>query len=309
MTLLTTIKTKFVELVQQGHISFHYSTKYVCHDSSGAVFHVRLVPSLLKKPHSISPAPTIDTELTIMKKNPFLNPDPYLIIEKDWSSNYSLVWNKFAVIPNHVMLITKEYVPQDELLDQDAFKAISKFFKDTCNDSCYPLLFYNSGTNSGASQPHRHIQFLILDDPSQLPFHNTLLSNDRETIKFNSSSLDPNYPFQKTLHGLRIISESLQCESDLYAIYQEMIQSCSNQLKDVISMSRMSYSMIMTRDIMLIVPRSKAEYHGISVNSLGCVGLFLTKTVSEKDLLLEPFSGSRIQDIFQEICYHIPSST
>jgi len=44
---------------------------------------------------------------TEAKKNPFLPVDPNLLIEQDYAEGYSLILNKYSVMKNHFMLVTR----------------------------------------------------------------------------------------------------------------------------------------------------------------------------------------------------------
>lgn len=77
-----------------------------------------------------------------------------------------LVLNKFPIIPEHFILATKQNLQQTHALEQadlEATYACLKAWQDDENDASKPrrlFAFFNSGEHSGASQPHRHVQFL-----------------------------------------------------------------------------------------------------------------------------------------------------
>lgn len=78
--------------------------------------------------------------------------------------------NKYPVIPNHFILATKEYREQTKLLEQDDLAAtmlcLREWEKESEDKEKRLFAFFNSGRHSGASQPHRHIQFLPVADMS-----------------------------------------------------------------------------------------------------------------------------------------------
>jgi len=79
-----------------------------------------------------------------------------------------LVLNKFPIIAGHFILATKDYKEQtDDLeeLDLEATFACLRLWEEGNGSSRSTKLFafFNSGEHSGASQPHRHIQFLPMD--------------------------------------------------------------------------------------------------------------------------------------------------
>jgi sulfate adenylyltransferase (ADP) / ATP adenylyltransferase len=88
------------------------------------------------------------------------------------SETHTLVLNKYPVIPNHFILATKENKPQTDLLEPDdlattyallhAWQIDQSELNPASDDSLFA--FFNSGPHSGASQPHRHLQFLPVSD-------------------------------------------------------------------------------------------------------------------------------------------------
>ena len=67
------------------------------------------------------------------------------------------------MIPDHFILVTKSFKQQTDLLEQDDFEAAYACIKAYTENGEKLFGFFNSGEYSGASQPHRHIQFLPVD--------------------------------------------------------------------------------------------------------------------------------------------------
>ncbi|KAF3916222.1 ADP-sulfurylase [Arthrobotrys entomopaga] len=157
---------------------------------NGINYQIRYAPNLLKKPisatqppnpsHSTPPNPT-------SKSNPFLPPNPALYITSI-PRNHFIVLNKFPVIPGHFILATNDFQQQSHPLaigDMEAILSVLKTWDsynndhNDDNDTHSPSLdltqearehqalygFFNSGRESGASQPHRHVQFIPLTIP------------------------------------------------------------------------------------------------------------------------------------------------
>lgn len=80
--------------------------------------------------------------------------------------------NKYPVIPNHFILATKSYKDQRQLLEEDDLEATLSCLRTWGEEGSRGggqrmnklFAFFNSGKQSGASQPHRHIQFLPVED-------------------------------------------------------------------------------------------------------------------------------------------------
>lgn len=90
--------------------------------------------------------------------------------------------NKFPIINNHFILATTSYRSQADLLEKEDLSATYACLKawetrkeSSGGDDIQKRLFafFNSGQESGASQPHRHVQFL--------PVENMLQSGNNDT--------------------------------------------------------------------------------------------------------------------------------
>jgi ATP adenylyltransferase len=94
--------------------------------------------------------------------NPFLDPHPALRIIDVTPAHY-LVLNKFAVVPEHFILATTQYKEQTHLLEKQDLAAAYACVMAYKAQGKELFGFFNSGIHSGASQPHRHIQFLPVE--------------------------------------------------------------------------------------------------------------------------------------------------
>jgi ATP adenylyltransferase len=97
-----------------------------------------------------------------------------------------LVLNKFPIIEGHFILATKDFKEQTDDLEaidlKTTFDCLKAWEEGNENARSTKLFaFFNSGPHSGASQPHRHIQFLpisgILDGYSNVTPHVEALLN------------------------------------------------------------------------------------------------------------------------------------
>lgn len=306
MSLISTIKKKSKELIQQGHIIFYPSTLQIYHDDPFTV-HIRYAPTLAKKPQR-------NENNSEIKRNPFLPPEKNLVLIDSWSDKYRLIFNKFSIMEYHIMLITKEYISQDVLLELDDFRDICSFMNELHpspnneeESSCWPLGFYNSGPNSGASQSHRHFQFLLLD-------YHTSDAPMRQWISRSSKSSDilSQIDDLDILHVVHHFSKdgTTFTPDHVCMVYKDMIKYCENRVKEISKINYsnetdnnllwMSYNLVLTREWMLLVPRSTDSYGPVSVNALGFVGLFLTKTQQDTEWLMK----QKLHDFYQAVCYH-----
>ena len=60
--------------------------------------------------------------------NPFLPPDPELLID-EVSPRHLSVLNKFNVLDHHLLIVTRNFEPQEALLTLDDFEALARIFE------------------------------------------------------------------------------------------------------------------------------------------------------------------------------------
>ncbi|KAB8212252.1 HIT-like protein [Aspergillus parasiticus] len=166
------VSKRFTAAKGSGHLLFSH-THLATIQTAGIPYQLRYCPALANKP---SGAPNTEKSTTKPKFDPFQDPSPELLIAQIPRENptHLLVLNKFPVIPNHFILATKEWRLQTDILekeDLDAAYACVKAWgeENKANGTARKQLFafFNSGNESGASQPHRHLQFLPVESMSQ----------------------------------------------------------------------------------------------------------------------------------------------
>jgi len=72
---------------------------------------------------------------------------------KDLGANHRLLFNKYNIHQEHLLVVTKEFEPQSSKLTREDFKQTIVTFR-----AVRGLFFFNSGPKAGASQLHKHIQ-------------------------------------------------------------------------------------------------------------------------------------------------------
>lgn len=138
-------------------------------DDWAAQFQLRYCPALSKKP--VKDDPPSERCPPSKKPDPFAEPPSDLLIAQipKEESSHILVLNKYPVISQHFILATKAFKKQTDLLETcdltttfDCLKAWESY-TDQSSAPKKLFAFFNSGLHSGASQPHRHIQFLPVE--------------------------------------------------------------------------------------------------------------------------------------------------
>lgn len=234
---------------------------------------------------------TFDCQLTFLKTlmyrpekgeqkiNPFAEPEPELTILDDFGpeDEFKLVYNKYPVVPKHFMMITKEFISQNTPLNSNELLAIYSVLQTLKNapEKQEWIAFYNCGEESGASQPHKHVQFISLPPENFRPYPEDLISTSEPFIPSTTREplQNPDIPFAHFVAKLPNISEV--DKDDLTMIFSGLLQRVLTVLREN-EANHISYNCILTTNYMMLVPRKKAKYaEKIGINSCGILGLFL----------------------------------
>lgn len=184
------------------------------------------------------------------KKNPFLPPyEPDLFVGELGPRHVCLL-NKFPVVEHHALVITRAYEPQTDWLTADDCEVLL-----ACLAEGDALAFYNGGAGAGASQPHKHLQLVPL-----------------------KPSLEP----QIRAGRLPFRFERAELPSDAGALHARL-----RSMLEVANVAPLEpWNLLATRDWVLIVPRAKESFEGISVNALGFAGSLFVKTREQLERVL-----------------------
>jgi ATP adenylyltransferase/5',5'''-P-1,P-4-tetraphosphate phosphorylase II len=177
------------------------------------------------------------------------------------------------------------------------------------------ILFSYMDPEHWASQPHRHFQFLLFEEMNQIPYYKILSENNGKRsplescqfskfhfihcfIMLHESSVEyfasNTPPIPNEMKEAKNSSLNGEIIYDLYLKCIDLLMRRTNQLD-------MSYNLILTREWMLIIPRRCSEFGPLSVNSLGFIGLFLTKTIEEAHSI----KNLDISTIYRNLCFPI----
>ncbi|EOD43020.1 putative bis(5 -nucleosyl)-tetraphosphatase protein [Neofusicoccum parvum UCRNP2] len=176
------VEAKFTAAAEKQSLTFSATDVCVIRTTSGVPFQLRYCPALAKKPAPAPAAaaddPAAPDEPPQKKFDPFEAPSDDLLVAavpEPAEPSHLLVLNKFPVIRDHLIIATKENKPQTQLLEQDDLDATYATLAEWERAKRGPMVggrlfaFFNSGEHSGASQPHRHLQFLPVDNMRSSP--------------------------------------------------------------------------------------------------------------------------------------------
>jgi len=228
-------------------------------EDDGLPFLVKWVSSLALKPRTAKPGAG-------SAHNPFADPEPALTFG-DIAPHHRLLLNKFPVMPRHLLIVTRQFEAQEAALTAHDFAAIAPLIAQ--NDG---LGFYNGGAIAGASQAHKHLQWIPQRPPlaARLP---DSLTQHAHRFAFRHAFV----PLASTVWEGKDVGEVLAGH------YGTLLEATQTMGEDGIPTP---YNLLLTRDWMWLVPRGAEHWQGMSINALGFAGSLFVKRREALDELI-----------------------
>jgi sulfate adenylyltransferase (ADP) / ATP adenylyltransferase len=195
-----------------------------------------------------------------LPKNPFLDPEPALLV-RELTPTHRALLNKFSVLREHLLVVTREFADQRELLDERDFAALA-----LCMADAEVLAFYNGGAEAGASQGHKHLQVV------------TLPLSPRHSVPIDSllRTATPSLPFRHAF--TRLDPGQVASPAAMHATYRDLHRRAGLAAPQ-------PYNLLVTNEWMLLVPRARDRYEGISINSLAFAGSFFVRDARQAHVI------------------------
>ncbi|MFN8444055.1 MAG: DUF4922 domain-containing protein [Caldilineaceae bacterium] len=209
--------------------------------------------------------------------------DPFLPYEEDLyvtdlGEKHVCLLNKFNVFDHHLLIVTRAFEEQEALLNLEDFAALAR-----CMVEFEGLAFYNGGSIAGASQRHKHLQYVPLPLSSEGPAIPTapLIQEALEPGKATKVAL----PFLCVVAPLSttFVEPLSTIAEQLHATYLSLFESL--RLRTTSLHQPVPYNLLATRNWMMLVPRSQEHYETISVNALGFAGSLFVRNQADMDFL------------------------
>ncbi|KAI0051872.1 HIT-like protein [Auriscalpium vulgare] len=286
--IITSVPAAFEKGKASGDLLFFPSEVHT-YAEAGIDFQIRLCPALLHKP--TLPTPHF-TEQPTEKSDPFkepYNPNLYVGELKDEQEgiDYVVLLNKFSVVPNHILLITKAFQSQSSPLSPGDLVQTYSLLRAARKKRNDMMAFYNCGDRSGASQPHKHVQFIPIEDeepPIEVKARAARLEKD--VLPFSLA-----LPFANHIRRLSLPSNAgpEQLEAVLADAFLQLLDLAISTVRhDPDAPPGIpSYNVLLTLEHLYLFPR-RQELHtlqdtgdALSVNTLAFAGFMLVKSPEE----------------------------
>jgi ATP adenylyltransferase len=216
--------------------------------------------------------------------------NPFLPYERDLfvagvSPTHVALLNKYNVVERHLLVVTREFEDQRTLLTPRDVEALWRCLVE------YPGLgFYNGGAEAGASQAHKHLQIVPLPlapEGPPVPIE-PLLARALWRGESGIATL-PGFDF---LHAFARLGAGAAAGGARAAweTYRALLEAVGGRAPSGgVRPEKQSapYCLLVTREWMLLVPRSREHFGTVSINSLGYAGALLVRNEDELRSLRE----------------------
>lgn len=255
-------------------------------------FEARYLPCLDKKPTSRSPSPEQESDneeeqcgpiqkngrtnsvASMSAADPFAAPRDNVVKEM---KDYTCVLNKYALEEGHFLVVTNDFYPQKGLLRASD---LAMMYEMLLQSDKRRYGFFNGGLLAGASQEHRHFQFLQIPE-----FENRSCWPDQIYKDGSGTKELLQHPEIPAHHFLLPITEP-QTDS-LESSFQRLHKAAQTAIGT--TDDEMPYNFLMTKEYMLILPRRNEEWdeHGVGVGGTCLVGSIMVTKPADLDIIKE----------------------
>ncbi|MFM0174279.1 ATP adenylyltransferase family protein [Paraburkholderia sediminicola] len=213
--------------------------------------------------------------------NPFLPYEQDLFVA-DISDTHLALLNKFNVIDNHLLIVTRDFESQDALLNLADFESLI-----ACMAEFDGIGFYNAGAAAGASQAHKHLQIIPLplgDSEPPVPVESILAT----TLPDGLPQCVPGLPFRHAFARLEAgAAISVDAAQSVLSCYRALLEAVDVRAVEADGELRQSapYNLLVTRRWMLLVPRLEERVEGVSINALGFAGSLFVRDAAQMEVI------------------------
>lgn len=287
------VEKKFDDAVAKNAIQFAESKQEITKLENGVPVVYTVAESLQKKPEA--------SKADEPKESPWKKIDEDLLVKT--LDDHSIVLNKFPVTKNHVLVVTNEVEPQSAPLSEEDWAVAIELLHALNSESGRRYVgFYNSGSESGASVDHKHIQFIPLPEGFK-PFPDSTKEKDDDKVYSDNRVPFSNY--------IRNVPADADNDDVVFRYSQILSEVLTKTFKDDFKASNkdIHYNIVFSEDWIVGVPRKAAKSEGgVSINALATIGMFLAKSeeqlkeIKDKNFDLVKEAGHP----FEKLEWHAP---
>ncbi len=254
-------------------------TEYELVEEAGIAFLVRILANLNRK-EKAKQKQEKKTAKSGESFNPFLPYEEDLFVS-DISQTHFCLLNKYNVVNYHLLIITRAFEEQENWLTRQDFEALC-----ACLAQVEGLGFYNGGKLAGSSQRHKHLQltpFPLTPEGVNLPLESAIT-----TAQFDGNiGIIPRFPFIHAITPLDSIGGDSPFDAAQATLerYHTLLEAVGLPFEG--ERQSGAYNLLVTRDWMMMIPRSQESFASIAINSLGFAGTFLVRKQTQLNLLKE----------------------
>ncbi|HPR06103.1 MAG TPA: DUF4922 domain-containing protein [Denitromonas sp.] len=199
--------------------------------------------------------------------NPFLPPEPTLTLGAI-GQHHLVLLNKYPVMTRHLLIVTRDFEAQTRLITDDDLAALGSILAAHGG-----LGFYNAGERAGASQDHKHLQWI----PDLPPLAQRVADQPIDTTAL--------FGFRHACASLpAALWSSEAIGAALGQCYRTLLMQLGIEPK---ALELPPYNLLMTREWMCVIPRSVERWQQMSINALGFAGSLFVKSRDQLDPLAQ----------------------
>lgn len=256
-------------------------------EDRGLPFIVRRVAALAAKDAAKRNAPpdaSVDSQAVTLPGgprdpdfNPFLSPDPALLVGPV-GEHHAAILNKFPVCRHHLVLARRAFSEQRSPLEDVDFQALAFLLSREGG-----LGFYNGGAAAGASQRHKHVQWIpdAPDNASLRVLGAGLPVNQAQGAIVRHPALDLAHCFVRVDAGL-----GADAGASARAMMIAFGQACAAlELRPGPDGLLPPCNMLVGDGWMLVLPRSREHFQGVSLNALSFGGALYVRDQAQIDAI------------------------
>uniref|UniRef100_UPI0033420936 ATP adenylyltransferase family protein n=1 Tax=Castellaniella defragrans TaxID=75697 RepID=UPI0033420936 len=209
--------------------------------------------------------------------NPFLPPDPALTVGP-LGTQHNAVLNKFPVCLHHLVLARREFAEQLSPLEPADFLALATVISDAGG-----LGFYNGGAAAGASQRHKHVQWIPAAEGNA-----SLRHFGKGLPAATASGALARHPGLPMQHCFVRVEAERGCDATAaaQAMHEAFSRACSKLglIPDADGLLP-PCNMLVGDGWMLVLPRRCEHFEGVSLNALSYGGTIYVREPAQIEAL------------------------